>query len=128
MRMLLILIGTYQATNGAFMLAAPELWYASVPGVTETGPANIHFIRDIGLGFLAAAASLFIAARQGASAALVPAAFFLGGHALLHLGEMPLHGATGREALRDLLFIVAPGLFPAYALWLRRESLFERSA
>ncbi len=36
------------------MPTAPEIWYSAVPGVPETGPANIHFIRDIGLAFLAA--------------------------------------------------------------------------
>ena len=101
MRILLILLGIYQAANGAFMLAAPDVWYATVPGVTETGPANIHFIRDIGLAFLAAAASLFVSARQDAGpASLLPAAIFLGGHALLHLGEMPLHGASGPAVVR----------------------------
>ena len=40
------------------MLARPEIWYYSIPGVTGTGPLNLHFIRDIGCAYLVAAAGL----------------------------------------------------------------------
>lgn len=39
----------FLAANSLFMLVAPQLWYASVPGVTQTGLFNQHFIRDIGI-------------------------------------------------------------------------------
>ena len=32
-----------------FMLVAPQVWYDFVPGVTDTGFFNQHFIRDIGI-------------------------------------------------------------------------------
>ena len=47
--------------NGLAMLVAGPFWYASVPGVTETGPFNPHFVQDIGVAFLAA--GLALAAR-----------------------------------------------------------------
>ena len=40
--------------NGLMMLLAGAAWYASVPGVSETGPYNPHFIQDIGAAFLVA--------------------------------------------------------------------------
>jgi hypothetical protein len=47
--------------NGLAMLVAGPFWYAHVPGVTETGPFNPHFVQDIGVAFLAA--GLALAAR-----------------------------------------------------------------
>ena len=41
--------GLFLSANGLFMLAAPTTWYEMVPGVTDTGFFNQHFIRDIGI-------------------------------------------------------------------------------
>jgi hypothetical protein len=128
MRLLLVLLAVFHAANGLFMLTVPEAWYAAVPGVVETGPANSHFIRDIGLGFLAAAAALGLAARNGGAALLVPAIVFLSGHAGLHLVEMAAHGTTPATALRDTLLILIPGFLPLHALWWERNSLVGRAA
>lgn len=113
MRRIAILLAMFHGTNGLVMLLAPGLWYASVPGVPETGPLNLHFVRDIGLGFLAAAAALLLCARDTSSRALAaPAAVFLGGHAGLHLAEIATHGTTLGDGLRELATILLPGLLP----------------
>lgn len=113
MRRIAILLALFHGTNGLVMLLAPGLWYAAAPGVPETGPLNHHFVRDIGLGFLAAAGALTLFARDPDSRALaVPAAVFLGGHAGLHLAEIATHGTTLGQGLRDLVLIVLPGLLP----------------
>jgi hypothetical protein len=41
--------GIFLSVNGLFMLVAPLVWYEFIPGVTDTGLFNQHFIRDIGL-------------------------------------------------------------------------------
>jgi len=41
--------GLLLSANGLFMLVAPAVWYEFVPGVTDTGFFNQHFIRDIGI-------------------------------------------------------------------------------
>lgn len=114
-RKLLIILAAYHGLNGATMLLAPEIWYAIAPGAEHTGPANLHFIRDIGLGFLAAATALWLAAR-GTNLMLVPALVFLAGHAGLHVIEMIVHGTTLAHAMRDLALIVVPALLPLAAL------------
>ncbi len=43
----------FALANGAFMLWNPYGWYQAVPTVKFTGPPNQHFIRDIGLAYLA---------------------------------------------------------------------------
>jgi hypothetical protein len=122
MRTLLAALAVYYGANGLFMLAAPEAWYHAVPGVTGTGPMNPHFIRDIGLGFLAATAGLALAARRRAPAILlVPALVFLAGHAGLHVAEMAVDGAALGPALRDIALIVVPALLPLAAYWRERR-------
>ncbi|MBW8639330.1 hypothetical protein K1W69_19200 [Hoeflea sp. WL0058] len=117
MRFLLTPLALYHGANGALMLAAPELWYSIVPDVGHTGPLNAHFVRDIGLAFIAAAAGLVIAALNFKnSIALWPAAIFLAGHAGLHMAELGVHGAPPLAGARDLATIVVPGLLPLFLL------------
>lgn len=113
MRLVLAILFVFHGANGLMMLFAPDLWYATVPDVNHTGPFNSHFVRDIGIGFIAAAGALGMTAwRPAFSAALWPAAIFLGGHAGLHLVEMAVHGISATAALRDGLLIIVPGLLP----------------
>jgi len=79
--------GIFLSANGLFMLVAPAVWYEFVPGVTDTGFFNQHFIRDIGiiqlfLG-LAFGIGMFRAERRiGLWAA---ATLWLSAHAVFHL-------------------------------------------
>jgi hypothetical protein len=86
------------------MLYRPLGWYAKVLGVSASGAANFHFIRDIGCANLAAALGLGI---------------FLTLHALVHVWDM----LAGRELLQNLraeaLAIFLPGLL---TLWLALSS------
>jgi len=114
---MLYCLAAYQGLNGLAMLAAPGLWYDLTPGASHTGPVNTHFIRDIGLAFLAAAAALVVAARTANPAVpILVATVFLGGHAALHVVEMAAHGASLAAAVRDILLIVTPAVLPALAL------------
>ena len=78
-----LLLGLILSANGIAMLAAPETWYLSVPGVAETGPLNPHFVRDIGCAYLVSGAALLWLARTASAwpAALAGSAFLL-----LHAG------------------------------------------
>jgi uncharacterized protein YjeT (DUF2065 family) len=110
-RYLVLLFNLLLAANGMFMLAAPETWYALVPGIAETGPCNAHFIRDVGAAYLVAGAALvwFDQAKRARPAALAGAAF-LTLHALIHIWDV----AAGREAplqfALDIPLVILPGL------------------
>ena len=123
MRPLLFALATLQFLNGALMLAAPQFWYGAVPGVTETGLFNSHFIRDTGLGFLSAGCALGVAGWYATVVRplVAIASIFLLGHALLHLAEMVLHGADPGHAARDIVLIVLPALLPL-TVFTRRTS------
>jgi alkylhydroperoxidase family enzyme len=111
------LLAAFLAANAAYMLFDAAGWYQSVPGVTATGPFNHHFVGDIGLAFLAAAAALFAGslrpARLGAMA--LPAAIFLAGHAILHLVGYGAHAHAASSLGTDFLAIYLPAVV---ALWL----------
>jgi hypothetical protein len=76
--------------NGAFMLWDPYGWYHTLPTVRFTGPPNPHFIRDIGLAYLACSALLIFALvnlRMRWLAAFA-ASIWLAMHGGLHIFEV----------------------------------------
>jgi peptidoglycan/LPS O-acetylase OafA/YrhL len=100
--------------NGLAMLVAGPFWYASVPGVTETGPFNPHFVQDIGVAFLAAGLALAARAwRPQYWPAAVAGTGFLAGHALIHL--VAIIGGHAHHAGFDLLAIVLPAALALYS-------------
>ena len=100
--------------NGLVMLVAGPFWYANVPGVTDTGPFNPHFVQDIGLAFLAAGLALAARAwRPRYWPAAVAGAGFLAAHALLHL--VMIVGGHAHHAGFDLLVIVLPAALALYS-------------
>ncbi|CAF1065451.1 unnamed protein product [Didymodactylos carnosus] len=48
--------------NGLWMLIEPSHWYYNLPGVPESGPLNVHFVRDVGCIFFISGVGLLIAA------------------------------------------------------------------
>ena len=113
---LAVILGLALAANGAFMLAAPQVWYGITPGVPDTGPFNPHFVRDIGCAYLlTGGAFLWFGVDARARAAALTGGVFLTLHALVHLWD----AAAGRESLdhlvQDLPAVVAP---PVLAVWL----------
>ena len=100
--------------NGLAMLVAGPLWYETVPGVSETGPFNPHFVQDIGVAFLVAGLALAARAwRPRYWPAAVAGAGFLAAHAVIHLVMI----ASGHihHAAFDLLVIVLPSAAALYS-------------
>jgi len=60
-RWIAAILAIFNALNGLAMLFAGPAWYAAVPGASETGPYNPHFVQDVGAAFLVA--GLALAAR-----------------------------------------------------------------
>lgn len=105
--------------NGVWMLTAPASWYGAIPGVAETGPANMHFIRDLGAAYLVVAACIspvVIRSSYGRPAAFA-SGIFLVLHALVHIWE----AAAGRESLngllRDFPGVVLPAILTLWLAW-----------
>ena len=123
---LLWLLALLHGANGAWMLVAPEPWFARVPGVPATGPFNSHFVRDVGCAYLAAALAFALAARQPEDAyrLLLVASAFLSLHALVHAWDMTTGRLPPGHALLDSPGIFVPAIVAiALTLWLRRRAL-----
>ncbi len=100
--------------NGLAMFVSGPRWYESVPGVTDTGPFNPHFVQDIGLAFLVAGLALAARAwRPRYWPGAVAGAAFLVAHALLHL--VMIAGGHSHHAVFDLLAIVLPSALALYS-------------
>ncbi|HJZ13437.1 MAG TPA: hypothetical protein VJ521_14880 [Acidobacteriota bacterium] len=90
-RLVYLLFGFLSIINGLWMLLFPVSWYEDLPaGVPDTGPLNVHFVRDLGVVFVLIAAGFFWCARHLQSCLKVHwmlTTFFIG-HALLHLIDL----------------------------------------
>ena len=112
---LLVLLGALQIANALWMLIAPESWYAVLPaGVPDTGPLNVHFVRDIGCAFLATGFALVWAAATSKVAVrfacIGVASVFAVGHGVVHLLDLS-QGALGpRHWMLDLPSVFVPAL------------------
>lgn len=113
---LLLLLGLGFLANGVFMFFAPQPWYETIPGVTGTGPFNLHFIRDIGCAYATCGLAAIWAARDPrAWPAAVAAGIFLSLHAALHVYEALVREVAIGHLVSDALLVVAPAVL---TLWL----------
>jgi hypothetical protein len=107
------ILGVAMAANGVFMLVNPSLWYTAVPGVERTGLFNQHFIRDIGLLYVAIGAAFIGGSTHAAQRILLwaSATAWLMAHALFHFWEVAA-GVCGPDVLWvDFPAVTLPSLF-----------------
>lgn len=123
-QIMIALATAFALFNGAFMLWDPFGWYQMVGTVKFTGPPNQHFIRDIGLAFLASGAMLAFALPNLRTRwlAAVAGSLWLGAHGVLHVWEV-LNGICAP----DIFWQDAPGVLgPAFLVWGGLFILFSR--
>lgn len=119
------------SANGIFMLVAPLQWYTLVPGVTDTGFFNQHFVRDIGLIQLLLGAAFIVGLLQperriGLWAA---ATLWLSAHALFHLWEVAVGICAPSAIPRDFPAVTLPALIGvALTLWAIHRTRAGRAA
>src|SRR5688500_1973506 len=104
--------GLFLFGNGLFMLVVPSAWYHFVPGVTDTGPFNQHFIRDIGLiqMFLGAAFGIGMIGPASRLALWAAATSWLTAHAVLRLWEVAVAIHAPSVIARDFPAVPPPAL------------------
>lgn len=124
-RILAALVGTLMAGNGILMVADPPAWYASVPGVADTGPLNLHFVRDIGFAYLTAGSALVWGAFGGGWKVSATGTMFLALHATLHALER-VSGHQHDGLTGDLIGIHLPTALAAIVTWIQFRSSSPR--
>jgi len=119
-RLFALFVGLAVAGNGVAMLLIGLAWYAAVPGATETGPFNAHFVKDIGAAYLTAGAGLVWLAWKGsafARGAAIAGTTFLGLHGFIHLAAAVGDPDGLRHLARDFAGVLAPPLVALAAVW-----------
>ena len=128
---LVALNGIFLSANGLFMLVAPRVWYDFVPGVTDTGFFNQHFIRDIGIIqlFLGVAFIVGLLRPERRIGLWGAATLWLSAHALFHLWEVAVGICAPSVIPRDFPAVTLPALIGiALTLWAIRRSRAGRAA
>jgi hypothetical protein len=124
-RLLAALVAIVTAANGLAMLFAGRWWYGVVPGVTETGPLNPHFVKDIGAAYLTVGLGFaWLATRPSPAArgAAIAGATFLALHVLIHLAAAATSADGLADLIRDFPGVVVPALIAAWTVWPRRST------
>lgn len=84
-------LGILNLANGLWMLFSPKSWYHHLPaGVPDTGPLNVHFVRDIGAAFATIGGAFCVAAIRPAArrGVLLGATAFFVLHAVIHFADI----------------------------------------
>jgi len=99
-------LGTLGMANGFWALFAANHWFTRI--AADTGPLNVHFVRDVGAAYVTAGACLVFAALRPAWRAplTASAACFLTLHALGHVFETATGQLGSHHWLED-----SPGVF-----------------
>jgi hypothetical protein len=111
--------------NGVWMLVDPLHWYLNLPAnVPGTGPANEHFIRDIGCIFTLIGVALAIAVFR--PAARLPALLIATGFYAAHAGVHVLDTARGLMDSSQWMIDLVP-IYGATALLVAVTLVYARS-
>ena len=110
---ILLLLGALGAVNGLVMLFASEPWFANV--AADTGPFNVHLVRDVGAAYLTAGIASVWAARapHWRTPLATAAALFLGLHGLIHVQEVLSGAQPPSHLLEDFPGVYLPALLLA---------------
>ena len=123
--------GLFLFGNGLFMLTVPRAWYYIVPGVTDTGSFNQHFIRDIGIIqlFLGVAFGIGMIRPERRIGLWAAATLWLIAHAVFHLWEVAVGMCSPSVILRDFPAVTLPAIIGVVlTLWAINLSRAERAA
>jgi len=109
------ILGIVNVAHGLWMLMAPESWYLHLPAaVPDTGPLNVHFVRDIGAAFFTIGLAFCVTAPHArrSRGVMLAATVFFGMHAAIHIADVLSGRLHHGHWLIDL-----PGVFlPAIVL------------
>lgn len=114
----LIGLGVLWILTGISIFADPMRFYEIVPGLKLMGPFNVHFIRDVGLAFVASGGALAWGAHVSARRLAYAGIAWPSLHALFHLQIWGHRGFPfdGIFAF-DLVAVIGPPLLALLAMW-----------
>ena len=109
---------------GTAIFLAPGHFHALMPGVALFGPFNAHFIRDVGLVYVASGLVGLYGVRSGSVPVGVAAALWSCLHAVFHLHVWVDRGWPLDDIfLFDLCFVIVPPFLVVLVLLTDRREL-----
>ena len=110
---ILLLLGIGGTVNGLFMLFTSEAWFANI--AADTGPFNVHLVRDVGAAYVTSGVATLWAARSLPLRAPLAgiAALFLGLHGRIHVAEVMSGVQPPSHLLEDFPGVYLPALLLA---------------
>jgi hypothetical protein len=111
-RGLLTLVAVACIGNALFMIIMPMQWYAALPSVQATGPANGHLIVDVGIAYLCSGVLLAYGAWSPAirAGAVMAGVLWLAAHSVVHIVECLRGDAPVSRFLVDAPAVLGPPL------------------
>ncbi len=105
----------YYLITGLFISIAPLTFYETGPGVSDTGPYNMHFLLDVGFAFTISALGVAYGIYRDLKPLVIFGSAWLVVHGVFHLVLWFLHTDPGSEAaITDLVLVVLPAALLAY--------------
>ena len=112
---ILILWGlvVYYLITGLYIAVLPLVFYETGPGVSDTGPYNMHFLRDVGFAFTVSALGIAYGLKRKLKPLVVFGTAWLAMHGLFHLILWFMHPSS-EGAVNDLVLVVLPAAVVTY--------------
>ena len=107
------ILGGISLGNGLWMLISASTWFHKMPvGAEDTGPVNSHFIHDVGLVYILVGIGMFWCAYKLTTCLNVHigVTLFMGGHALIHIGEILSGALPTSHWLIDFPLVTFPAM------------------
>lgn len=110
-------LAAYFLLTGVYVIVAPIHFYTNIPGVSLMGSFNMHFIRDVGLVFLASGGAMFWGVKKGIKSTAVAGASWPFLHAVFHIQIwVVMRDCTiDLVTLADFTAVIIPGFLALYA-------------
>lgn len=110
-RLLIWALVAFYLLTGLYISVTPHDFWLNAPGARETGPYNMHFIRDVGFAFLTSAAAIGFGLYRNEKTLMVFGSLWLLIHGLFHLTLWALHGMRfDSAALVDAVVVSIPAI------------------
>ena len=107
------ILGAISTGNGIWMMLSDSTWFSHMPvGAEDTGSFNAHFVHDVGLIYLLVGIGAFWCANKLKKCIEVHLGItlFMGGHALIHIGEILLGDLPTNHLLIDFPLLTLPAM------------------
>lgn len=121
--MLLWGLAVFYLLTGLYISVAPFVFYETGPGVSDTGPYNMHFLRDVGFAFTVSSLGITYGLLRRLKPLIVFGTAWLAMHGLFHFVLWIVHSnPASNDALIDLGIVVLPAALLSYLAITYKES------